>query len=268
MYEVLEISLANVRRLYEYNQNSVFGSGLGIKGFDNPWVVSSHAWQKGEKVLDVGGAYSRLPIHLQQTYGCEVSVADDFGLNSNEPFWLRDKTPQEHFDAHPEIKFVLERLGDRKKSYLPENSFDVIYSVSVLEHVPGEMLAAVWQHMDALLKPGGEMIHAIDMDFPSNFGLSGMAKVLVMDWFFAVMPSSLRTKHFRISPLTYTRMAFRALHLPAPRTRALDPFNMALNPDIFTEGYQFGLNRIVNDKIHNYRYQREGSLLIRLRKKG
>ena len=244
----------------------MFGANFNIKGFDYPWLISSRSWEKGENVLDVGGAYSPLYNHLQKEYGSNVWVVDDFGVDSDEDYWKRGRSPQEHIAAHPEIRYVLERIGNPEKSSLPEGFFDVVYSISTLEHVPGRMLRSVWQHMDLLLKPGGEMLHAVDVPFQTNFGISGMLKVQVMDWFFPCMPKSIRHKHFRISPRTYARLALSALGVRAPRLKNLAMVNMAINPDIFVDGYQHGYNRIVKDKAVNYRFQREGILLIRLRK--
>jgi ubiquinone/menaquinone biosynthesis C-methylase UbiE len=266
MYEILEISLADPKRLYAYKLNDIFGADFNIKGFDYPWLISSHAWEKGENVLDVGGAYSKLPIWISKAYGCNVWVADDFGIDSNEPFWTRGRSPEEHIAAHPQIKFILERLGDPPKSSLPESFFDVIYSASALEHVPGNYLSAVWKHMDLLLKPEGELLHAVDMPLPTNFGIVGLLKVLVMDWFFPVMPRTLKSKYFRISPKTYTRLVLKALKIPKPSLRSLGMLNMAINPEVFTDGYEHGFNRIAKDHAVNYRFQREGVLLIRLKK--
>jgi ubiquinone/menaquinone biosynthesis C-methylase UbiE len=265
MYEVVEISLASVRRLYDYHINEVYGADFSIKGFDRPWLISSHAWQAGDHVLDVGAAYSNIPLHIQQKYGCEVWVADDFGLNSNESFWTRDRSPHEHIAAHPDVKYVLERLGD-KKSSLPENYFDVIYSLSALEHVPGELTASVWAHMDRLLKPGGELIHAIDMPFPSNFGISGFLKVIIFEMLFPILPINLKVKYFRVTPRSYLKLALPVLGVNYRRKPELSPVTMALNPDILTESYAHGLNRIKKDGVKNFRYQREGSLLVHLRK--
>jgi SAM-dependent methyltransferase len=265
MYEIIEISLASVRRLYDYHVDNIYGADFSIKGFDRPWLISSHAWQAGERVLDVGAAYSNTPIHIQQKYSCEMWVTDDFGLKSNEAFWTRDRSPHEHIAAHPEIKFVLERLGDSDSS-LPENYFDVIYSLSALEHVPGELTPAVWAHMDRLLKPGGELIHAIDVPFPSNFGLSGFIKAVGFEILFPVFPRSTRVKHFRVTPRSYLKLAFPAINVKSKAVSDLSLINMSLNPDILTESYAHGLNRIKKDGAKSFRYQREGSLLIRLKK--
>jgi 2-polyprenyl-3-methyl-5-hydroxy-6-metoxy-1,4-benzoquinol methylase len=155
MYKIIEVSLADTHRLYQYKLQDIFGADFSLKGFEYPWILTSRTWQKGETVLDVGAAYSRLPIHIQQTYGCETWVVDDFGLKSDEPFWTRHKPPHEHIAKYPEVKFVLERLGDPAQSSLPVGYFDVIYSASALEHVPCTLTPKVWKHMDLLLKPGG-----------------------------------------------------------------------------------------------------------------
>lgn len=265
MYEIIEISLASVRRLYDYHINNVYGADFSIKGFDRPWLVSSHAWQKSDRVLDVGAAYSNIPMYLQQTYGCEMWVADDFGLKSNESFWTRDRSPHEHIAAHPEVKFTLERLGAPDSS-LPENYFDVIYSLSALEHVPGVSTPTVWSHMDRLLKPGGEMIHAIDMPFPSNFGMGGLMKAVGFEFLYPVLPVAMREKYYRVTPRAYLKFAFQALHLKLRVTADLSILNMALNPDVLAESYAHGLNRIRKDGSKDFRYQREGSLLVRLKK--
>jgi hypothetical protein len=266
MYQVLEVSLGDLSRLYQYKLDHEFCADFSLKGFDYPWILRSRGWKTGEKVLDVGAAYSPLPIYIQATYGCEVWVADDYGLNSNDPFWTRNASPQEHFARNPQVKFVLERLGDPKVSSLPAGYFDVIYSASVLEHVPYIHLPEVWRHMDLLLKPGGEMIHAVDVPFPSN---GGLRKILFSPGFDALnflFPKSFRLKHFLATPKNYVRLAFQELGIRQGVGNQINALNMAFDPDILTESYSTGINRIVKDKMVGYRYQRVGTLLMKMKK--
>jgi SAM-dependent methyltransferase len=265
MYEIIEISLASVRRLYAYHVNNTYGADFSIKGFDRPWLISSRTWQKGERVLDVGAAYSNIPLYLQQTFGCEMWVADDFGLKSNETFWSRGRSPHEYIASHPEIKFILERLGDSNSS-LPEDYFDVIYSLSALEHVPGDLTPTVWSHLNRLLKPGGELIHAIDMPFPSNFGMSGFLKAVSFEFLYPLLSDRMHKRYYRVTPLSYLRLVFPVLQLKQLRSSDLSLLNMAFNPDVLTESYAHGLNRIRKDGEKAFRYQREGSLLLHLKK--
>lgn len=266
MYEVVEVSLATVSRLYDYYLRGVHAAKFNLKGFDYPWLIESRQWQKGERVLDVGGAYSELPLYLQREFGCEVWVVDDFGLLEGETFWTRGRSPHEHITQHPEVRFVLERVGDPARSSLPLNYFDVVYSLSTLEHVPQVLMKNVWKHMDALLKSGGEMLHAVDVSFPSNRGLKGVVKGMVLDTIWRELTAHQRMHCCKVTPKAFVRFAFDALHIHFRLGRNLSVLNMTLNPDILTESYETGINRIVKDGKQDYRYQRRGSLLIHIRK--
>jgi hypothetical protein len=267
MYEVVEISLGDLTRLYRYKLQGLYKANFDLKGFAYPWLVSSRQWRPGEKVLDVGAAYSPLPMHLQETYGCEVWVVDDYGTQSGETFWLRGQSPQQHIDSHPNVKFVLERLGEPARSSLPLQYFDVIYSLSTLEHVPTSMLQQVWRHMDALLKPGGEMFHAVDLAFPSNRGLKKVLGAMLFDIFYYLAPRSLQVRWAMATPKAYARLVFQTLGVHYPLEKHLSVLNMILNPDVLSEGYEIGLNRITKDGMVHYRYQRVATLLMRLKKR-
>lgn len=266
MYELIEVSFADLTRLYGYIRQGIFKADFSVKGFGYAWVVNARNWDKHERVLDVGAGYSPLPIHIQQTYGCEVWAADDFGISVDDSFWARNTSAHEHIAAHPEVRYLLERLGDPVTSSLPYNYFDAIYSVSTLEHVPGEVMAGVWKHMDALLKPGGEMLHAIDVHFPSNVGLKKVVMALLFDAFYPFIPQRLRLKHCLATPKNYARLVMSELGLRPPDGLDLNVLDFILNPDVLTESYHYGLHRMEKDHVQDYRYQRTGSLLIRLKK--
>jgi hypothetical protein len=265
-YQIEEVSFADLDRLYLYHLDGVYGADFGIKGFDYPWLLTSREWKKEDKVLDVGPAYSRIPIYIQQSFGCEVWAVDDFGITVGDDFWKRGSSPQEHIEKHPEVKYVLERLGDPSKSTLPPGYFDIVYSLSVLEHVPAQIMPAVWRHMDLLLKPGGEMLHAVDVYFPSNGGLRRLFLSLLFDWLHAFIPQNYKQKYEQATPLNYVRQVARVLGFKLGSTKNLDVLSMSLSPNTLVESYQFGLNRIVKDKIKDFHFQRVGSLLFRLKK--
>jgi SAM-dependent methyltransferase len=265
-YELLEASLADLSRLYRYIQQGLYRAKYGLKGFDYPYIVSARCWKPGERVLDVGAGYSPLPLHLQEQYGSEVWVADDFGMKSGNDFWKRQSTPLDHIQQHPQVNYVLERLGDPSTSSLPVGYFDVIYSASALEHVPPTLMAKVWRHMDLLLKPGGEMLHAIDLPFPSNGGLKKVLLSHLFDLLYHLVPKKLAFRHCLSTPKTYTRLALSVLGQKPRLSSDLSVFRMVLDPDILLESYEHGLLRITKDGIRDYRYPRVGSLMLRLKK--
>ncbi len=266
MFELIECSLADTHRLYQYKQTCSMDLSFGLKGFDYGWLLSSHPWNGSERVLDVGGAYSELPLFIQSRYSCETWVADDFGMNVNDPFWTRSRSPQEYIDQHPQVKYVLERVGDQSHSSLPQGYFDVVYSISALEHVPSGATPAVWAHMAQLVKPGGELIHDIDIPFASNGGISKLVKATLFDTFSGLIPASYRTAHYMATPSNYARLVFRTLGIHPHRNGKLNVWRMALDPEIMTEGFDYGYNRIIKDQVKDYRHQRTASLLIHLRK--
>jgi ubiquinone/menaquinone biosynthesis C-methylase UbiE len=58
-------------------------------------------------------------------------------------------------------KFIKGYLGNGTPG-LPSNYFEMIFSISVLEHVPFEAKDAVYAEMYRILKPGGWIAHSID----------------------------------------------------------------------------------------------------------
>jgi Methyltransferase domain. len=265
-YQINELSFADLDRLYRYHCDGVYEVDLGIKGFDYPWLLTSHDWKEGDKVLDVGPAYSLLPGYIQKKFGCEMWAADDFGSTVGDEFWKRRSSPQEHIEKYPEVKYVLERIGDPAKSSLPAGYFNVVYSLSVLEHVPPQVMPAVWRHMDSLLKPGGEMFHAVDLLFPSNGGLRKLFISLLFDWLHPIIPENYKQKHVQATPLNYLRQVARILGFSLGTTKNIDVLTMSLCPNTLVESYKYGLNRIVKDKIKDFHFQRFGSLMIHLTK--
>jgi SAM-dependent methyltransferase len=267
MYTVKEISIADTRRMFGYVLEDVYGAKLNIKGFDYAWLMSSRDWKAAERVLDVGAGYSHLPLHLANDIGCEVWCADDFGLMSGDEFWTRGDDPTAFAKQHPEVNYVLERLGDATQSSLPHRYFDVVYSASALEHVPLQNMIEVWQHMDFLLKPGGELMHAVDIRLPTWHGLRSVLKALALDLMYPVLPPALRTKYSLHTPTAYMRTVAEALELDRGDKRPnLNVVGFVLDPEVVIEPFEATYNRITRDGLAEMSHLRVGSLLIHLRK--
>ncbi len=267
MYEVLEVSLGDTPRLFRYHQDGVYGAQFNLKGFAYPWLVSSRSWSKAERVLDVGGGYSDLPVYLANAFGCEVWVVDDFGMASGEPFWKRRRDPCEHARAHPEVRFTFERLGDPRLSSLPAGGFDCVYSLSTLEHVPAEKTADVWSHMDHLLRPGGEMLHSVDLGFPVKRGMASVLKAIAIDAVFGAIPATMRRRYIFHTPRAYARFVVcSVLRAPLRQDVQLAVSRMVFDPEVVAESMENTYNRMIKDGVTHVRHGKTGTLLLRLRK--
>ena len=267
LYEVIEIAFADARRLLQYKLDDAFGAEFSLKGFDYPWILQSRGWKGADKILDVGAGYSLLPIHIADSYGSEVWAVDDFGIESDDKFWKRKMEPTEHISKYSQVKYVLERLGDIEKSSLPHNYFDCIYSASALEHVPPRMAEKVWNHMDRLLKPGGVMLHAVDMKLPTSRGLLSLIKASLIDLLGFVVPKPYLSENLYYTPKRYLSMISSSLHsrLSVPKWN-VGILRMVLDPGIVIEPIDWAYNRIVKDGLTEVALLRVASLLIYLRK--
>lgn len=266
-YHVIEASLADTHRLLSYRLNSKLDIHLNIKGFNYAWILDSIQWKSDLRILDVGAGYSRLPSHIALTHGCEVWAVDDFGYSENGTFWERNQEPSLYIDDHPEIHYVIGRIGDENLNELLPGSFDVIVSASALEHVPQGDVVKVWSHMDQLLKPGGLMLHGLDIAFPTNLGWKHVALAVLFDCFYPLIPRTLKQRFVYETPKSYIRYLSRVVSLTGNNwLKDLGVVNMVLNPEIVTEPLEHTYHRMVKDGQTEARYFRMGSLLLHLKK--
>ena len=96
----------------------------------------------------------------------EFWAVDDYqglGYYPNQANW--PKAYADYTARHPKVKFVRALLGSREKTrdLIPENYYDLVFSVSVLEEVTLHTLRAIVGHCFALLMPGGHLVFSHDL---------------------------------------------------------------------------------------------------------
>ena len=107
----------------------------------------------GARILEVGGGNSRIFERLSSEYEC----------------WLVDKLEglgngPKHINAK-NVKLIRDYIGTYNKE-LPENYFDFVFSISVLEHVPQNdegFLMSIIDDTNRVLKVGGYSLHLFDV---------------------------------------------------------------------------------------------------------
>lgn len=170
MLTLTHASLATTKQLFQYKRNGFkldefpgyTPDQWGIKAHNRPWIEATGKFSSGQKVIEVGGAYSLLPKYLADRYGVEAWIGDDFGIGTNNKIWSRWGDPRLLPDKYPSIKYVFEPFGKFDKKY-PDNYFDCIFSVSTLEHIPFKYRLNVFRDMHRCLKPNGRQLHTIDI---------------------------------------------------------------------------------------------------------
>ncbi|MBV9154759.1 MAG: methyltransferase domain-containing protein [Acidobacteriaceae bacterium] len=128
----------------------------------------------GSSLLEIGAGEPHV-AHILCELGYKVTVVD--------PYDGSGRGPQEfeyYQEKYPDITIIRDIFSDRLTD-LERNSFDCIYSISVLEHVPQNALPEVFDGVRHFLKIDGYSLHIVDhvlAGSDSQFHLLQLAEVL------------------------------------------------------------------------------------------
>ena len=108
---------------------------------------------KGSKILDIGGGDSRILKYFKDDYECwNIDKLEGVGNGPTD------------IDTSG-FRLVYDYMGNFNKE-LPDDYFDVVFSISTLEHVPlddVETYENIRKDINRVLKPGGLSLHCIDI---------------------------------------------------------------------------------------------------------
>ena len=145
----------------QYHPDSEYG-----KLWENAWVLAHAAVAPGQRALDVGGASTIFSFYLA-SLGCDTVVVDNDWANCGTLY---------------NANYVAHRMGWRLKALdrdvqnplpFPASSFDRVFSICVLEHLPPGLRQSLMREMGRVLKPGGVAGFTTDYD--------GVRPVLITD---------------------------------------------------------------------------------------
>jgi len=111
---------------------------------------------KGARVLEIGGANSRVLESIHLDYECWN--ADKFEGFGNGPI------------SNPKLpyKVVFDYIGNFNKD-IPDNYFDFVFSISVMEHiVDSSQFQPIIDDINRILKPGGLSAQLFDITLSNN----------------------------------------------------------------------------------------------------
>jgi 2-polyprenyl-3-methyl-5-hydroxy-6-metoxy-1,4-benzoquinol methylase len=131
-----------------------------IRTIEYPWFVRRLLADPRERVLDIGAGVCVLPLWLAQQDIDVVTI--DYSPHQrdldNKVGWnewgyldygrLHTRIVSHHLDA---------------QLYEPDQPFDVIYSVSVIEHMPANVRRNVLSRLPSWLAPGGRVLLSLDL---------------------------------------------------------------------------------------------------------
>jgi ubiquinone/menaquinone biosynthesis C-methylase UbiE len=128
-----------------------------LKDCQRPWVLKAMISQlhRPSRLIEVG-AGEPVIADLLQKLGHEVWIVDPYDGSGHGPTAFEQYT-----ERYPNLHFARTVFSDELSGF-EENSFDCVYSISVLEHIPIPALAGVFRGLQRFLKEDGLSLHAID----------------------------------------------------------------------------------------------------------
>jgi SAM-dependent methyltransferase len=126
-------------------------AGFQLKSMQDLAVYVHLRDAAGKRIAEIGAGHSRLLPTLAKANTC-VAV---------EKFEGQGGGPT-NAQSIPNVENIAAYLGENS-SFLATESFDIVFSISVVEHVPTEDLVGFHEDQLRILKPGGLFIHAIDL---------------------------------------------------------------------------------------------------------
>jgi 2-polyprenyl-3-methyl-5-hydroxy-6-metoxy-1,4-benzoquinol methylase len=134
-----------------YDKNIADKKRHSLKGLQDAYILSLLGKKMGLKIAEVGGGNSRVLAVLKKHNDCwNIDKFEGVGLG-----------PQK-IKKQRGIHIIRAFIGEFDAS-IPDNYFDVAFSISVVEHVPVDSLGEFFKDCYRSLKPSGEMVRAIDL---------------------------------------------------------------------------------------------------------
>ena len=138
------------------------------KRWEYPWALERAALPPGSRVLDAGCGDSIFPVHLAEQ-GHQVTAVD---LEFTGTLGELHGVPIEYLHA------------DLTRLPLEERSFDAVFCISVIEHLPEEQVPTAMRELRRVLRPGGRLLLTTDFyeDAEAPMWYEGTDRRFRVDW--------------------------------------------------------------------------------------
>ena len=156
---VSETSYATVRDYCDSLDHlpQITGMDGDLKNVQRPWTVKAllRAVPPPARVLEIGGGEPIVSGILAEL-GYDVTLVDPYDGFGNGP-----TAYETYVQSFPNVKIVRAYL-EPAMAHLRPGSFNAIFSVSVLEHLPADPATKCFQAIREFLAPDGVSIHCFD----------------------------------------------------------------------------------------------------------
>lgn len=132
------------------------------RSVEYPWVLKQIGDVRGKTILDIGAGVSPLPLYLAER-GAKV-VTLDSSTNIRELSQDRKSWNEWGFLDYAQLDQSITSLNkDALSVKFDDATFDCIYSVSAIEHMPASTRKRLWRHFGEWLKAQGSLVLTVDL---------------------------------------------------------------------------------------------------------
>ena len=135
----------------------ITGRDGDLKNVQRPWAVKAilGCIRPGARLLEIGGGEPVVSGFLSEL-GYDVTLVDPYDGFGNGPTDFAN-----YVRRFPHVRLVRGYFRPGMQEFAA-SSFDGIFSVSVLEHIPPQPLQSCFEAIRFFLKPGGVSLHCFD----------------------------------------------------------------------------------------------------------
>jgi len=197
-----------------------------LKDLQRPWIlkaVLANVPRPG-RVLEIG-AGEPFVAHMLSKMGYEAWIVDPYDGSGNGPVQY-----EEFRHRYPHLRFVRSEFHDQLD--IPASTFDCVYSISVLEHIPQLSLPGVFRGTRKALKASGVSIHAVDHVHRGKGAAEHLANLRLMAEGFGFSQTELDFTLSRLTEDTETYYLSAESHNRWRGSLSYDEFPMRICPSI------------------------------------
>ena len=141
---------------------------FSIKNMQDAVVLHRLGALRDKDIFEAGGGHSRVLGHYCRNNRCaNIDPLEGEGGGPTR----RKVLSRHHFEPYRQI---FASVG-RSSSVIAEGSCDVLFSISVIEHVPLNAIDIFFADIARILRPGGRMLHLIDSYLGEDPGINAEA---------------------------------------------------------------------------------------------
>lgn len=128
--------------------------------FEYPWAFHATPIRQGMRVLEIGGGLAGFQFVLSRL-GCGV-VNVDPGMDARGRGWPVDQASMNRLNRAFQTSVTLHHTF-LKDAPLEDGTFDRVFSISAIEHIPPDELPGIVERAYDLLRPGGMFVVTVDL---------------------------------------------------------------------------------------------------------